>query len=108
MPFYNGPMFAPHAPLDHSLSPLLDTLNPEQRDAVEHVDGPLLILAGAGSGKTRVIAAKVGHLIERGCEARRIVAITFTNRAAREMRATGTFTYTQEAAGFGEISKLLS
>jgi ATP-dependent DNA helicase Rep len=62
-------------------------LNPAQREAVRHLDGPLLVLAGAGSGKTRVIAAKVAHLVERGCPPDRIVAITFTNRAAREMRA---------------------
>jgi ATP-dependent DNA helicase Rep len=61
-------------------------LNPAQREAVRYLDGPLLVLAGAGSGKTRVIAAKVGHLIERGHDPRRIAAITFTNRAAREMR----------------------
>ena len=61
-------------------------LNPAQREAVRYLDGPLLVLAGAGSGKTRVIAAKVGHLIESGFDPRRIAAITFTNRAAREMR----------------------
>ncbi len=61
-------------------------LNSAQREAVRYLDGPLLVLAGAGSGKTRVIAAKIGHLVERGQDPKRIVAITFTNRAAREMR----------------------
>jgi ATP-dependent DNA helicase Rep len=62
-------------------------LNPEQRTAVGIADRPLLVLAGAGSGKTRVIVEKVGALIEqRGIPAAKIVAITFTNRAAREMR----------------------
>ena len=61
-------------------------LNPAQHEAVRYLDGPLLVLAGAGSGKTRVIAAKIGYLIERGYNPARIVAITFTNRAAREMR----------------------
>ena len=72
--------------MENGNSTILDGLNSEQKAAVSCVDGPVLIVAGAGSGKTRVLTSRIAYILERGCDPSRVLALTFTKKAASEMK----------------------
>ena len=83
------------------MSDYLKQLNPEQKKAVEHIKGPLMVIAGAGSGKTRVLTCRIVYLLKNKVNPFNILALTFTNKASKEMRKR-----IEEIVGVSDASSL--